>query len=113
MAGASQSGRHAPGGAGIQAAQFVTGQKAEAVISGDFGPHAFEALHAAGVPMYLFGDCRTVREVMVQFKAGQLQQAGAATREDCHHEGKGIRGIAVASGKGGTGKTTVATGLAL
>jgi predicted Fe-Mo cluster-binding NifX family protein len=81
-------GVNTPGGAGIQAAQFVTGQKADAVISGDFGPHAFDALHAAGVPMYLFGSCRTVRDVIVQLKAGQLEQVGAATREDCHHEEK-------------------------
>ena len=81
-------GVNTPGGAGIQAAQFVTGQKADAVISGDFGPHAIDALHAAGVPMYLFGSCRTVRDVIVQFKAGQLEQVGAATREDCHHEEK-------------------------
>ncbi len=78
----------ASGGAGIQAAQFVTEYKADAVISGDFGPHAFEALNAAGVLMYLFGSCRTVRDVIVQFKAGQLEQVGAATREDCHHEEK-------------------------
>jgi predicted Fe-Mo cluster-binding NifX family protein len=78
----------ASGGAGIQAAQFVTEHKADAVISGDFGPHAFEALNAAGVLMYLFGSCRTVRDVIVQFKAGQLEQVGAATREDCHHEEK-------------------------
>jgi predicted Fe-Mo cluster-binding NifX family protein len=83
-------GVNTSGGAGIQAAQFVTGhaQRADAVISGDFGPHAFDALHAAGVPMYLFGSCRTVRDVIVQFKAGQLEQVGAATREDCHHEEK-------------------------
>ena len=78
----------AAGGAGVQAAQFVTGQKADAVISGDFGPHAFEALHAAGVPMYLFGDSRTAQDVIARFKAGQLEQVGAATREDCHHEGR-------------------------
>jgi predicted Fe-Mo cluster-binding NifX family protein len=81
-------GASASGGAGIQAAQFVTEHKAEAVISGDFGPHAFEALHAAGVPMYLFGDSRTAQDVIARFKAGQLKQVGAATREDCHHEGK-------------------------
>jgi predicted Fe-Mo cluster-binding NifX family protein len=79
----------AAGGAGIQAAQFVTSQKAEAIISGDFGPHAFGALNAANLPMYLFGDCRTVREVIAQFKAGQLQRIGAATREDCHAQGQG------------------------
>ena len=82
-------GASSAGGAGIQAAQFVTSQKADAVISGDFGPHAFEALYAAGMPMYVFGNCRTAREVVAQFKAGHLQRVGAATREDCHHEGEG------------------------
>lgn len=79
----------ASGGAGIQVAQFITEHKAEAVVSGDFGPHAFEALNAASLPMYVFGNCRTVREVIAQFKAGQLQRIGAATHEDCHAEGQG------------------------
>jgi predicted Fe-Mo cluster-binding NifX family protein len=35
---------NASGGAGIQAAQFTAGQQVQAVISGDFGPNAFEAL---------------------------------------------------------------------
>ena len=52
-------GATASGGAGIQAAQFITEHKAEAVISGDFGPHAFEALSAANLPMYVFGNCHT------------------------------------------------------
>ncbi len=82
-------GVSASGGAGIQAAQFVADQQAQAVISGDFGPHAFEALNAANLPMYVFGNCRTVREVIAQFKAGQLQRVGAATRGDCHSEGQG------------------------
>jgi predicted Fe-Mo cluster-binding NifX family protein len=82
-------GASSAGGAGIQAAQFVTSQKADVVISGDFGPHAFQALEAAGMPMYVFGNCRTAREVVAQFKAGQLQRVGAATREDCHSEGQG------------------------
>lgn len=82
-------GATASGGAGIQAAQFVTEHQAEAVVSGDFGPHAFEALNAAHLPMYVFGDCRTVREVIAQFQAGQLRRIGAATRGDCHAEGQG------------------------
>jgi predicted Fe-Mo cluster-binding NifX family protein len=79
----------ASGGAGIQAAQFITEQKAEAVVSGDFGPHAFEALNAANLPMYVFGHCGTVREVIAQFKAGQLEQVGTATRDDGHSAGRG------------------------
>jgi len=47
--GASQSG-----GAGVAAAQFVIDQKAEVVISGDFGPHAAGAFRVAGIKMRLF-----------------------------------------------------------
>jgi predicted Fe-Mo cluster-binding NifX family protein len=82
-------GASSAGGAGIQAAQFVKGQRADAVISGDFGPHAFQALNAAGVPMYVFGANGTAREVIARYKAGQLQRVGAATPEDCHTEGQG------------------------
>jgi predicted Fe-Mo cluster-binding NifX family protein len=42
------------GGAGVAAAQFVIDRQAEAVISGDFGPHAANALRAAKIDMYLF-----------------------------------------------------------
>jgi predicted Fe-Mo cluster-binding NifX family protein len=70
----------APGGAGIQAAQFAVNQKVEAVISGDFGPNAYNALNAAGVAMYLFGSGGTARQVVERFKAGDLQRVGAATQ---------------------------------
>jgi predicted Fe-Mo cluster-binding NifX family protein len=81
-------GMNASGGAGIQAAQFVADQKAEAVLSGDFGPHAFEALQAAGIPMYLYGDCHTAQQAVERFMAGQLQQIDTPSRGDCeggHH----------------------------
>ena len=81
-------GVNAPGGAGIKAAQLVAEQKVDAVISGDFGPHAFDALNAANVPMYVFGATRTVREAIARFNAGQLERVGAATRADCHSESK-------------------------
>ena len=73
-------GLNAPGGAGIQAAQFVTEHKAGAAISGDFGPNAFNALKTAGIAMYLYDDCRTARQAVERFQAGQLQQAGAPTQ---------------------------------
>jgi len=78
-------GVNAPGGAGIKAAQLVAEQKADAVISGDFGPYAYEALNAAGIAMYLFGNNRTAREAIAQFQAGQLKRVGAPTREGSHH----------------------------
>ncbi|RPI83401.1 MAG: dinitrogenase iron-molybdenum cofactor biosynthesis protein [Chloroflexi bacterium] len=63
----------APGGAGIQSAQFVVNQQCDAVVSGDFGPNAYNALKAAGILMYRFGISRTVSEVIDRFKAGQLE----------------------------------------
>ncbi len=78
----------ASSGAGIQAAQFVADQKPTAVISGDFGPHAFEALNSAGVPMYVFGSSETVRETINRYKNGQLQRVAAPTQE-CHHAVEG------------------------
>ena len=70
-------GVNAPGGAGIQAAQFVVNHKANAVISGDFGPNAYEVLKAAGIPMHLFGPCRTVSETIQHYKSGQLESLAA------------------------------------
>jgi predicted Fe-Mo cluster-binding NifX family protein len=84
----SNPGVTAAGGAGIETAQFVTGQKVDAVVSGDFGPHAFQALDAANLPMYVLGNCRTAREVIAQFKERRLQRVGTPTREDCHSEGQ-------------------------
>ncbi len=72
-------GLNASGGAGTLAAQFVANQHAEAVISGDFGPNAYSALQPAGVAMYRFGACRTVREALEHFKAGQLKCVEAPT----------------------------------
>jgi predicted Fe-Mo cluster-binding NifX family protein len=76
----------ATGGAGIQAAQFVATQKAEAAISGDFGPNAFEALQQAGVSMYTYGDCQTVREAIQNLQSGGLERVGSPSR------GGGARG---------------------
>ena len=61
-------GVNATNGAGIQAAQFATEKKAEAVLSGDFGPHAFEALQAAGIAMYLYADSQTARKAIERFQ---------------------------------------------
>jgi predicted Fe-Mo cluster-binding NifX family protein len=81
-------GASASGGAGIQAAQFVADQHAQAAISGDFGPHAFVALQAAGIAMYIYGDCYDAQQAIECFKADQLQQVGGPTRGECdsgHH----------------------------
>jgi predicted Fe-Mo cluster-binding NifX family protein len=81
-------GASATGGAGIRSAQFVSDQKVQAVLSGDFGPHACTALEQAGIPMYVYGDIRTAQEALAAFKAGRLQCVGGPTRADCHPDGE-------------------------
>jgi predicted Fe-Mo cluster-binding NifX family protein len=75
-------GKSASGGAGIRAAQFVSEQGCSAVISGDFGPNAFEALSEAGISMYTFGTYRTVLEAIDGFKSGQLKLLNSPTRPE-------------------------------
>jgi predicted Fe-Mo cluster-binding NifX family protein len=65
------------GGAGIQAAQFVVSQGAQAVLTGNLGPNAFNVLQAAGVPGYLVGT-GTVRQAVEAYQAGQLQPMGGS-----------------------------------
>jgi predicted Fe-Mo cluster-binding NifX family protein len=79
----------APGGAGIQAAQFVVERGAQAVVTGNVGPNAAGVLQAANVPIYLNTET-TVRAAVEAFKAGRLPVAGGATVGA--HAGMGMRG---------------------
>lgn len=67
----------ASGGAGIQAAQFIIERGAQAVLTGNVGPNAFNVFQAAGVPIYLVGE-NTVREAVEAYKSGQLQPVSGA-----------------------------------
>ena len=67
-------------GAGIQAAQSVVRLGAEAVISGNVGPNAFQALNAAGIKIYLSNDA-TVADAIRRFKAGELKEVSVANVE--------------------------------
>jgi predicted Fe-Mo cluster-binding NifX family protein len=77
----------APGGAGIQAAQFVVQQGAQAVLTGNVGPNAYNVFQAAGVPIYLLTG-GTVREAVEAYKAGRLPSAADATAQA--HAGMGM-----------------------
>lgn len=76
----------AAGGAGVQAAQFVVGKGAQAVITGNVGPNAMAGLQAAGVKVYV-GAEGTVRKSVELFKEGRLQEATSATASP--HSGMG------------------------
>ena len=82
------TGAGAGGGAGVHAAQLVSKLQAQAVISGHFGPNAFDALCSAGVEMYQFGNYRTAREAIQGFLEGKLLVVSAATRGEGHSRGQ-------------------------
>jgi predicted Fe-Mo cluster-binding NifX family protein len=67
----------ASGGAGIQAAQFVIERGAQAVVTGNVGPNAFNVFQSAGVSIHLFGG-GSVREAVEAYRAGELQSVAEA-----------------------------------
>jgi predicted Fe-Mo cluster-binding NifX family protein len=93
---------NAAGGAGIQAAQFVIERGAQAVITGNAGPNAFNVFQPANVPVYLFGG-GTVRQAVDAYKEGRLSTAGGANVQA--HAGMGMgrgmgRGVGMGTGMG-------------
>ncbi len=76
----------ASGGAGVQASQFIGKLGAQVVISGAYGPNAFDTLSPAGIEMYLApsGETLTAAEVLALFKAGKLSKADTATHAGHH-----------------------------
>ena len=65
-------------GAGIQAAQFVVEQGADAVISGHVGPNAYQVLDAAGVAVYQAAGL-SIQEAVDALEAETLSKLKAAT----------------------------------
>lgn len=70
--GASQAMAH---GAGIQAAERVSGTGAGVLLTGYVGPKAFQALQAAGIKICQNLDGMTVREAVEKYKAGAMKFA--------------------------------------
>ena len=69
---------NAGGGAGIRAAQFVIENEAQAVLTGNVGPNAYQVFEAANFPVYMIAG-GTVRDAVEAYKAGNLRQAGGAS----------------------------------
>ena len=59
-------------GAGIGTAQMVASEGVNAVLTGNCGPNAYQALAAAGIQV-VTGVAGTVREAVEAFKAGRYQ----------------------------------------
>lgn len=90
-------GFSAAGGAGIQAAQYVSGLNAEAVIAGNFGPNAASVLNQTGVKMIQAQG--NVKDVVSRYLKGELQPITAPTVKDHFGMGRGGSG-----GRGGYGR---------
>jgi predicted Fe-Mo cluster-binding NifX family protein len=65
------------GGAGIRAAEFLIRHDVEAVISGAFGPKAYDVLHTSGVRLYQ-AKSGTVDDLVARLLKGDLDAAEGA-----------------------------------
>ena len=92
-------GAMAGGGAGIEAAQLVASRGAQAVVAGNMGPNAHQALTAAGIQILPFMG-GAVRQAVEAVKAGKLTAATAPT-VPLHFGMGGAAPGASASGPGG------------
>ena len=68
----------AMGGAGIQAAQTLSKKGVNALITGNVGPNAFQALSSAGIEI-VTGASGTVREAVEKYKRGEMNKTDAPT----------------------------------
>ncbi len=88
----------ASAGAGIQATQFVVERGAQALLTGNIGPNAANALQAADVPVYHILE-GTVRQAAEMFQQGRLSLLGGANVPS--HSGlRGGRGMGMGRGAG-------------
>jgi len=64
-----------PGGAGVSASQFIINNQAAVVISGRFGPNAYNVLNSAGLQMLTFdSECDSIQKVIKLYQGGLLTQ---------------------------------------
>jgi predicted Fe-Mo cluster-binding NifX family protein len=68
----------AGGGAGIQTAQMIAAKGAQAVLTGNCGPNAYQTLSAAGIKVYV-GVAGAVREAVERLKRGEFQSSAGAS----------------------------------
>jgi predicted Fe-Mo cluster-binding NifX family protein len=68
----------AAGGAGIAAGQMIASKGVAAVLTGNFGPNAYQVLSAAGLQL-ISGVSGKVRDAVQAYKSGQFQATSQPT----------------------------------
>jgi predicted Fe-Mo cluster-binding NifX family protein len=91
------SGAAAGGGAGIATAQTLTGKNIEAVLTGNCGPNAYQALAAANIKV-VTGVSGKIRDAIQQYKSGNLKASSQPNVTP--HFGTGGRGMGGGMGMG-------------
>ena len=66
------------GGAGVKAAQIVIDEDVKAVISGNYGPKAFDSLSAGDVKLYTV-KATTVKDAIEVFNSGEARLLDTAS----------------------------------
>jgi predicted Fe-Mo cluster-binding NifX family protein len=75
-------------GAGIQASQTIVRKGAKAVLTGNIGPNAYQALSAAGIQI-IIGVTGTVGEVITKYRKGEFKETNSPTVGEHFGMGKG------------------------
>lgn len=88
-------------GAGIATAQMVAGEGVDAVLTGNCGPNAYQALEAAGIKV-VTGVAGTVREAVEAYKSGRFQPSSQPNVAS--HFGMGMGGGTGRGMGGGIGR---------
>ncbi len=88
-------------GAGTGAAAVMNGNQVDVVISGRFGPKAFQSLETLQIEMWSAPDGISAEEALLQYRAGTLQRISDATNPG--HAGENGKGGGQGMGSGGKG----------
>jgi predicted Fe-Mo cluster-binding NifX family protein len=92
----------AAGGAGISTGQMIASKGAEAVLTGNCGPNAYQTLSAAGVQV-ITGVSGRIKDAIEAFKAGRFQSSAQPNVGNHYGMGGGTgsgMGMGIGSGMG-------------